>query len=348
VDFRPGLFFSHHRRYAGFPMSLRLLLHRLSLAEAEAELVPVRAEALRAASFIDGRSDFSCGPPQTLALASFLRDEAAPAPPSRMIFHTGFCGSTLLARLLDWPAVALVLREPNCLADLANQRAAADRNAQRLEAFDAALASALRHLARPWADGETIVVKPSNWVNNLLPSLVPAGPLHPLFLVPSRRDFLTAVLRGGPDRVAFTARAAVHLSSASDEAARLLAAALGADQDQRTSLARIAVTTHEIQRRQFAAAIDRGGWGDDHRLDQAELTADPEAALRKAAAALDLDLPPRAIRANVAAWAGRHAKAPANAYSRASEQEVGAAIEAEHGATIERALEWAQATFDGA
>jgi len=326
-------------------MSLRLLLHRLSLAKAEAELLPTRAEALRAASFIDGRSDFSCGRPQTLPLASFLRHEAAPAPAIRMLFHAGFCGSTLLARLLDWPGAALVLREPNCLADLANQKAAADRTAQRLEVFDAALAGALRHLARPWADGETVVVKPSNWVNNLLPSLVAAGPLHPLFLVPSRRAFLTAVLRGGPDRVAFTARAAVHLSSASDEAARLLAAALGADQDQRTSLARIAVTTHEIQRRQFAAAAAQGGWGEDHMLDQAELAADPEAASRKAAAALDLNLPPHAIRANVAAWAGRHAKAPASAYSRATEKEIGAAIEAEHGATIERALEWAEATF---
>lgn len=327
-------------------MSPRLLLHRLSLAKAEAELVPARVEALRAASFIDGRSDFSCGLPKTLPLASFLRDEAAPAPPSRIIFHAGFCGSTLLARLLDWPGAALVLREPNCLADLANQRTAAGRNVQSLEAFDAALGSAMRHLARPWAEGEVIVVKPSNWVNNLLPSLVAAGPLHPLFLAPSRRDFLTAVLRGGPDRVAFTARAAVHLSSASEEAARLLAAALGADQDQRASLARIAVTTHEIQRRQFTAALAQGGWGEDHWLDQAELMADPEAASRKAAAALGLNLPPQAIPTNIAAWVGRHAKAPGSVYSRASEDEIGAAIEAEHGATIERALAWAKSTFD--
>lgn len=327
-------------------MSVRLLLHRLSLANAEAEVVPASADDLRSASFIDGRIDFSCGPLRRLALQTLLDSESIPAPPTRFLFHVGFCGSTLLARLLDHPGSSLVLREPNCLADLANQRAAADRNGETFVGFDQVLAAVARHLARPWNDGETVIVKPSNWVNNLLPSPIAAAPLHPLFLMTARANYLTAVFRGGPQRVAFTARAAAHLSSGGGDAAELLAAALRANQDQVDTLARIAVTTHEIQRRQFARAIEQGGWGERHLLDQAELVADPAAASRKAAAALDLDLPRQAIEANVAAWTGRHAKAPDNAYSRTREVEIGSAIVTEHGSAIEHALDWADRTFD--
>jgi hypothetical protein len=326
-------------------MSLRLLLHRLSLTKAEAELIPATAAALREASFIDGRIDFSCGPARVIALSELLRSEQVPAPPARMIFNTGFCGSTLLARLLDVPGEALVLREPNCLADLANQQAAAERQGTDLDGLGDVAGAILRHLSRPWIEGETVVVKPSSWANNLVPLLVGTEPIHPLFLVSTRDSYLKSVFRGGPERLSFAARAAVHLSSAGDEGARLVDAALRADDDQIGQLARVAMVGFEIQLRQFHAASASNAWGPDHWLDQAELMTDPLAAARKAAAALALDLGAELISANVDAWSARHAKSPRDHFSRGQEEEAFAAMPEGERRRVADTLAWAASSF---
>lgn len=326
-------------------MRVRPFLHRLSLENAEAELIPTTAELLRKAAFIDGRTEFACEPPKRVPLQRFLADEAARSPPLRIIFHIGFCGSTLLARLLDIPGRSLLLREPNCLADLANQYAANKGSGKAGEQSAEALAAAGRHLSRPWSEHEPVAIKASNWVNNLLPLLL-EQPAHPLFLISSRRRFVTAVLRGGPARVAFVARAAVHLSSGDRKAAELVASALYADGDKDGQLARLAATAHEIQMRQFRAAADKGGWGAGHWLDQAELSSDPVRAAGRAAAALELQLPSESIEANVSAWAGRHAKQPSESFSYQEEAAAAAAVEAAHGAVLERALDWASRTFE--
>ena len=321
-------------------MRVRLLLHRFLWEESEVELLPTSPQLLRAASFIDGRSDFSCGTPEKMKLRAFLRSEADPGPPDRMIFHSAFCGSSLLARLLDVPGASLVLREPNCLADLANRQAAADRQGKRIEGFEEVVAATCRHLSRSWAAGEAVVVKPSNWVNNLLPAL--QGPrLRPLFLTASRRRFLTAVFRGGSERLAFTARAAVHLSSAGEEAAKLVAKAITADTDQLRQLARLAVATHEIQLRQFHAAADLGHWGAAHWLDGEELLNNTGAAVGKAATALQLALSAEAIDINIERWASSNAKSPELGFSAEEEAKANAAVEARHGDCIAHALDWA-------
>jgi len=324
-------------------MTPRLLLHRLSLTEAEAELIPTTADALRTASFIDGRTDFSSGPVRTVTLPEFLRSEQAAAPAARMVFNTGFCGSTLLARLIDVPGQSLVLREPNCLADLANQRAASDRQGVVLDGFGNTLSAVTRHLSRPWAEGETIVVKPSSWANSLVPMIAHGAALYPLFLVSTREQYLKSVFRGGPARLAFAARAAVHLSSAGDEEARLVDAALRADEDQIGQLVRAAVTGFEIQLRRFRAAALARGWGSDHWLEQSALIAEPKEAVGKAARALALDLDPDAIAANVDAWAGRHAKNPSDLFSYRRQDE---AISAADHNRIAEVLGWAAAAFD--
>lgn len=328
-------------------MSMRLLLHRLSLAKAEAELLPTTAEALRTASFIDGRTDIWCGPAQRLKLEDFLASEGGADFPVRMIFNIGFCGSTLLARLLDVPGRALVLREPNCLADLANQRAAADLRGEVLDGSDDALAASLRHLSQPWRDGEEVLIKPSNWANNLLASLSSSTGLRPIFLTCGRESFVTAIFRGGPERVAFAARAAVHLSSAGAQAATLVAAALHSGGGQLDQLARLAATLHEIQLRAFRVSAAAGGWGEEHWVDFAELLEHPSAAAGRAAEALGVKLPPAAIDANAAVWAGRHAKDPQAEFSRKAESDQQGALEAEFGATIRDALEWASGAFNG-
>lgn len=91
----------------------------------------------------------------------------APAAPLHFIFHTAFCGSTLLVKALDIPGHSQGLKEPDVLINLANRLTRSDdvANRQRLRLV-------LRLLARPSAPGETIVVKATNFANRLaLPAL---------------------------------------------------------------------------------------------------------------------------------------------------------------------------------
>ncbi len=95
-----------------------------------------------------------------------LRGTEAPAvPPPQYIFHSAFAASTLLARALDVPGVVMGLKEPAILNELAE--------AMRSNALPRdALAAIVTLLARPFASGEKIVIKPSNVANLLAPALL--------------------------------------------------------------------------------------------------------------------------------------------------------------------------------
>lgn len=96
--------------------------------------------------------------------------EAAVAP-IHFIFHTAFCGSTLMVRALDVPGRTFGLKEPDVLINLANRLARSDdpANRQRLQLV-------LRLLARPYQPGETVIVKPSNFANRLIRPMLEAIP----------------------------------------------------------------------------------------------------------------------------------------------------------------------------
>ena len=87
----------------------------------------------------------------------------ASSAPIHFIFHTAFCGSTLMVKALDLPGRTIGLKEPDVLINLANRLARNDdpANRQRLQLV-------LRLLARPFQAGETVIVKPSNFANRLI------------------------------------------------------------------------------------------------------------------------------------------------------------------------------------
>lgn len=92
--------------------------------------------------------------------------------PLHFIFHSAFCCSTLLARALDAPGVAMGLKEPVILNDIVGWRQRGG-DPRRL---GQALNSALTLLARPFADGETVVIKPSNVCNGLAEAMMALRP----------------------------------------------------------------------------------------------------------------------------------------------------------------------------
>jgi hypothetical protein len=115
-----------------------------------------------------------------------------PRTPIQFIFHTSFCGSTLLAKALDVPGTS-VLKEPDVLINLANRMIRSDdqANRQRLELV-------LQLLERPFAPGQTVIVKPTNFGNRLLENALGQRPQSKAVLLYSDLEtFLRSLLKRG-------------------------------------------------------------------------------------------------------------------------------------------------------
>jgi len=100
----------------------------------------------------------------------------------RMIFHSAYCCSTLVARAFDIPGVSFGFKEPQILNDVIGLQLRRGDPRQVAAAMDVALLL----LARPLGTGEVNVVKPSNLVNPLIP------------LIKAMRPDVTALLLHAP------------------------------------------------------------------------------------------------------------------------------------------------------
>jgi len=118
---------------------------------------------------------------------------AAGRAPIHFIFHTSFCCSTLLANALDVPGASSTLKEPDVLINLANRFIRSDDSANRER-----LSLVLRLLERPWAAGETIVVKPTNFANRLVDRILAERPkARAILLYSDVQTFLRSLLKRG-------------------------------------------------------------------------------------------------------------------------------------------------------
>ena len=131
-----------------------LLLHRVDPMRRQLVFRRTTEQAIRGAAFIDGRTDIWTGAPVELPFSKALELAPVPERPRRNIFHMSFCGSTLLARLLDRPGKVLALKEPNCLVDLADWRAALAAAESTSDEFQSILGFATAMLGRDWAADE--------------------------------------------------------------------------------------------------------------------------------------------------------------------------------------------------
>jgi hypothetical protein len=328
----------------------RFLPHRIDVGGNRLIFVPTTPHLIERASFLDGRTAIACGPEVSCRIDEALEvaqtqafEQAENAAPDRFVFHVAFCGSTRLARILDRPGKVLALREPNLLVELADWKAALDRRSAEDPRLAALVRLACVGLRARWRPEEAVIVKPSNWVNNLLPDLChPGRDVRPLFITSGRRSFLLAVFRGGRERLAFAARAASHLASANRSHQALLAAAIGAASEPLAQAAHIAVFVHWLQHRQFHDAMAAGGRDGVQVVTFDSIEQAPHHAASAAAAALGLDLSPGDLAEGVARNAGRNAKLPGMDYSPEARLEADRQIERLHGARIEAALAWAR------
>lgn len=120
------------------------------------------------------------------------RVESAVCPaPAHYVFHSAFCCSTLIASALDLPGVAMGLKEPQILNELADLHRARSLTGELLS-------SVTGLLARPFGLGESVIIKPSNEANILAePLLRQDGRTRAILLYSPLPKFLRSIARKG-------------------------------------------------------------------------------------------------------------------------------------------------------
>jgi hypothetical protein len=321
----------------------RYMPHRVDIQGDRLLFVDTTRARLTAASFLDGRTPLTDAPMVTVSLASALTVKPAIGGTDRIIGHVSFCGSTLLARLCDVPGHAFAYKEPQALVDITDAWVAARLRGCQDPRIGPTLDLVLAQLRLPWTAGEVTVIKPSNWVNALLPLMAERSSDMRFALIDmAPRDFLIAVFRGGRDRIVHTLRIASHMQVAHPELSQVIAAA-SSSTDPLLDAARLCVVALCLQRSAFDGVDpDRRA-----RLAFRSVVADPAVALSRANDLLGLAVPATDRAASVIASGALHAKGPDRTFDPMQRSAEDERIEALHRPRIDAALAWAASTLPG-
>jgi hypothetical protein len=309
------------------------LAHRYDEAADAIRFLRCSREARAAAPFLTDEHlaghPVAAMPRQTAAAAG----GTAPVAPVGFIFHSAYCCSTLLANIFDLPGKAMALKEPQILNDMVGWR---HRGADPA-AVGAVLDTSLALLARPFAPGEAVIIKPSNVVNGLASAMLTLRPDAPAILLHAPlRAFITSIARKGMwGRLWVRELLSRQLTDGMVD--------LGfepRDYLLHTDLQAAAVGWL-AQQKLFAALIAR--WPDRVRsLNSETLVAGPAQAVTAATKLFSVNVAADVIDAAVTVEFGRDAKSGAtfDAGQRAAAQAAGEAIHAEE---IDKVTAWAEA-----
>ncbi|MCA1661561.1 MAG: hypothetical protein LC648_05160 [Novosphingobium sp.] len=279
------------------------------------------------------------GPAYELPATACL-EEAQPGP-LHLLFHSAFCGSTMLVRALDRRGTAMGLSEPVILNDLVGFR----RRGADLRAVARAADLATKLLARPFGKGEAVVVKPSNVLNPLAELLLTLRPeAKAVFLYAPLETFLISVARKGL-HCRLWARELAEGYLAEGYLAPL---GLGPAEIFRQSDLQVAAAGWLAQHLHFGRLCGKLGPERLRTIDADAMTADPAGAIGAVSAHFGLGLDRAAASAIAAGPAfARHSKS-GQAYSAAARRDDYAAAQSAHREEIAMVLAWAAKVAEAA
>ena len=138
-----------------------------------------------------------------MAWAALFREKLLESP--RFIFHTSYCGSTLLARALDVPGRCVVYREPHIIYELRMLRRRIDGGDPAFLAdWQRLFVSVMALLGRSFSEDEQVVVKLAAEDSYVMDDLLALGEsAKGVFLYNDLPGHLTAVLKSKPRRQKF-------------------------------------------------------------------------------------------------------------------------------------------------
>ena len=283
--------------------------------------------------FLDRRMSLDWGGATPLA-ADQVPVLAGPAP--GFLFHTAFCGSTVLARALHDPPRAVALKEPRALMLLSHATLGLEPGA--MGAIGSTVAAGVRLLARPWSEGGRVLIKPTNAVNRIMPLLLGAAPEGRALLLHGELEaFLYSCCRKLPEADTRLRWMAQHLL-----AGTALAERLEIPPGFQPNFVEACVLTWAATIEQYADALARDETDRLRSLAREALDADPVRAVGACAEWLGLDAAPDSLRARVAGVFGRDAKHADRDYDAAARARQQREMESAHGEMVKQALRWSE------
>lgn len=164
---------------------------------------------LDAAAFHDGRTSLSNSNKQRVipieSALEWYRNSGTQHTIKRLIVHASFCGSTLLARTLGRLDGVISYREPQALIQFVDWSVSGTHTAATLSQRQEIAGFLLGQYQKPWHESEVAFVKPSNWVNRSLMSLLDnVGPAKVVMLGLDLESYLVANVRGGKVRLSYS------------------------------------------------------------------------------------------------------------------------------------------------
>ena len=284
--------------------------------------------SIAAASFLDNRWQIDWKKIQTV---SFDAIDECGTERVAWLWHTSFCGSTLLARMLHVSPFSVALREPLVIRRLSD---AAEQGVDIREA----VAKVLSLIGRPWHEGGSLLEKPTHAALNVACRLMSATQGNKaVVLTSSLEDFLTSHLKKAPETLAKIPLLTERALGATRLVERLPVEAF----DPPGTLAAIALQW-AAQREVVAELLRHIGADRCRLLDWNELQQDLQASVPMCSSALGLDIPDDALSKNIALHAGRHAKAIDRKFDIQTRRSEAAALRREFGQQIQAAIEWAR------
>ena len=321
---------SEAARIAGDPA---WLAHRYDPTGDDVQFVEAPRAVHRAATFLTDEYLPGTDRPTVIGRKEALAAVPATAP-IHYIFHSAYCCSTLLARAFDIDGVAMGLKEPLILNDLSGWRQRGAEAARLAEVLD----SVLTLLARPFAPGEAVIVKPSNLLNPFAATMLAMRPqAHAVLLHAPLPLYLASIARKGMWGRLWVRELYWKLSRFG-----ILDYGFTPEEVFRQTDLQIAAIGWLGQHRLFADLVKR--FPDRVRtLDSETLVARPAEVMARLSRSYGLDLDDDSVAAIAAGDAfTRHSKGGAafGAAERKAEQRDGAAVHAEE---VEKVAAWAEA-----
>lgn len=265
---------------------------------------------------------------------SIAQAAVAPVPtgPIAWLFHTSFCGSTLLARALHLAPFTVALKEPLVLRRLADARF-------RGRSLDGLVDPCLRLLGRPWHPGGAVLLKPTHVALNLAVDLLAATPGSRAVIVTcSLEEFLISNLKKPASSKAKIPELIERMLSATSFVRRLPPAALPPPDLLCAAGLQWAATrelVHEIVAQAGAERV--------RVLDMQPLLTTLPDTVAQCARWLELPVPADAVAAHARAIGARNAKAMDTPYGPERRAYEASLLVHEHGLALRQALRWLEA-----
>jgi len=322
-------------------------LQGIDIEGGQLKFVQTSREVLSQASFLDGRTELAvAGPAFSIPLGRALQwynNQPKDSASDRMIAHTAFCGSTLLARALDQKNRSFVYKEPQALIDLVTIKQSGEMLAGSGGDWPGLVRLCLMQFQKTWSPHEVSIVKPSNWVNILLPDLVrySAG-ISLVLLSSSLREFLLAAIRGGRDRFAYVLNFLNYIQLEFPQYAATIASVEGGGSGLLAPLKYCAIAYH-LQQQVFDSLGGEvsGAWSNRPlRMSMAELLAQPEESVGGVAAHLGVAPGPELNGEFLSEVFGNYSKDPQQAFGVDQAAGLDREVEALYSLELAQTIDW--------